>query len=40
MLFINFVQFMANLLLAGFLIRLFEAKFPDTTAAKALATVY
>lgn len=40
MLVVNFIQFVANLLIAGFLIRLFEAKFPDTTAAKALATVY
>lgn len=40
MLAVNFVQFLANLLIAGFLIRSVQRMFPDTILTKALAVVY
>lgn len=40
MLVVNFIQFLANLLIAGFLIRTYQRMFPNSTATKALASVY
>lgn len=40
MLSVNFVQFLANLIIAGFLIRSVQRTWPDSTFAKALSVVY
>lgn len=36
----SFLVFIAQFLLAGFLIRGVEARFPNSSAAKALATIH
>lgn len=40
MLTVNFFQFLANLLIAGFVLRSIQRTWPDSTITKALASVY